>query len=216
MGKSAQILVVLSLISLASGVSLGALDGATREQIDNNVLKFKKIPAVLEIHESAIGPLGDAERRDLEAALLADRRLLPREGLDDLLFFVLRDGGNPRAVVVESFGAGYGGDVGVMTAFDLDGSRIAGIGITTLSETPGVGTEVRSAGFRRQFVGFPLSSDIRVKKDGGQVDAITGATMSSRAVAAAIRGAIDVFEQNRDALVQAAQTAAPAAGEAGL
>ncbi len=217
MGKSAQLVIVLSVIALVSGVSLGGLNAVTYETIENNVLKFKKIPAVADIHEVAIAGLSDGERLQLEADLLADKRFLPQAEGDDILFFVIRDGETPRGVAIEDFGAGFGGDLGVMTAFDIDTGGILGVGVTTMSETPGLGTETKSAIWRKQFTGMAADVDIRVKKDGGVVDAIAGATVSSRAVTEGIAKARETFRANQDAFVAAAKEPKAAAAEgAGL
>jgi Na+-translocating ferredoxin:NAD+ oxidoreductase subunit G len=213
MGKSLQLVVVLSIIALVSGISLGGLNALTYETIENNVLKFKKIPAVADIYESAVKGLSDADRLQLEEDLLADKRFLPVEGGDDILFFVIRKDGAPHAVAIEDFGAGFGGDLGVMTAFELDGGGIAGIGVTTMSETPGLGTETRQPVWRKQFVGMPADVNLKVKKDGGVVDAITGATISSRAVVEAMVNARDTYNANAEAFATAAAGPAAGAGE---
>jgi electron transport complex protein RnfG len=212
MGKSAQLVIVLSVIALVSGVSLGGLNALTFETIQNNVLKYKKIPAVADIHEVAIAPLSDGERLQLEADLLADKRFLPQAEGEDILFFVLREDGAPRGVAIEDFGPGFGGDLGVMTAFDVDSGGILGVGVTTMSETPGLGTETRAPAWRKQFTGMPADAKLQVTKDGGEVDAIAGATISSRAVAEAISKARETFRANQDAFVAAAGQA-PASSE---
>jgi len=77
------------------------------------------------------------------------------------------------------------------------------IGITTMAETPGVGTKVRDASFLKQFHGMAADTAFQVKKDGGQIDAVTGATVSSRAVAQAIEKAAAFYAEHRDAIVAA-------------
>ena len=54
------------------------------------------------------------------------------------------------------------------------------------SETPGLGSNLTSEGFMKQFKGMPAAADISVAKDGGNVEAITSATITSRAVCDAI------------------------------
>lgn len=213
MGKSAQLVIVLSVIALVSGVSLGGLNALTYETIENNVLKYKKIPAVADIHEVAIAGLSDGERLQLEADLLADKRFLPQAEGDDILFFVLREDGQARGVAIEDFGSGFGGDLGVMTAFDVQTGGILGVGITTMSETPGLGTETKSPLWRKQFTGMPADADVRLTKDGGDVDAIAGATISSRAVAEAIGKAQETFAANQEAFVAGAAGPAASSGE---
>ena len=57
------------------------------------------------------------------------------------------------------------------------------------AETPGLGANLTSEGFMKQFSGMDASSPVAVKKDGGAVEAITSATITSRAVCGAINNA---------------------------
>ncbi len=76
---------------------------------------------------------------------------------------------------------GYGGEIEVTVGMNLDG-EITGVtvGGTNFSETAGLGARTKEAAFRDQFIG--MSGQIALKKDGGTVDAVTSATISSRAV----------------------------------
>lgn len=203
MNSSVRMVVVLSLIALVSGVALGGLYSLTREQAENNVLKFKKIPAVATITETISGPLDDAARAALEEQLLAEKRNVDIGAKVPLLFFVINKDGAPFAVALEGVGQGFGGDLGVMAGIAIETGDLVGIGVTTMSETPGIGTRVKDTAFAKQFAGMPKDAVVKVKKDGGAVDAVSGATISSRAVAAAVTAAKETFEQNRDAIVGA-------------
>jgi electron transport complex protein RnfG len=57
------------------------------------------------------------------------------------------------------------------------------------TETPGLGTNLSSPAFMKQFVGMDASTPLSVKKDGGKIEAITSATITSRAVCGAINDA---------------------------
>jgi electron transport complex protein RnfG len=212
--SSLRMILVLALITLASGLSLGALNEATYERAANNVLRFKKIPAVVDIYR-AMGQDVDAERRAaLEEELLAERRTVDIGAEEELLLFLVKRQGEVVAVALEGVGSGFGGDLGVMVGVDLASKQLAGVGVTTMSETPGVGTRVRDASFTAQFEGLPEDTVFRVKKDGGQIDAVTGATVSSRAVASAVETAVTTFRDHESAIRDA--VAAPpgtAAGE---
>lgn len=215
---SVRMIVVLGGITLASGLSLGALNEATYERAANNVLRFKKIPAVVDIYR-ATGQTVDPERRAaLEEELLAEKRYVDIGAEEPLLLFPVRKEGEVVAVALEGVGSGFGGDLGVMVGVDLQSSDLAGVGVTTMSETPGVGTRVREPSFTKQFRGMPGSTVFRVKKDGGGIDAVTGATVSSRAVAAAVESAVTVYRDHeseiRDALMSAPDTT-PSTAEPG-
>lgn len=95
--------------------------------------------------------------------------------------------------VVEVAPAGFGGDIVMMVGIK-DGA-VSGVSIVSHAETAGLGaiaadkTEKGTA-FRSQFVG--AAEDVKVTKDGGTIDAITGATISSRAVADGVNAALAV------------------------
>lgn len=208
--KSFRMLLVLGLITFASGISLGALHGATYERAANNVLRFKKIPAVVDIYRAMGREIEDADRIALEEELLAEKRLVETGERSPLLFFVVKRDGKPAAVALEGVGQGFGGDVGVMVGVDLESRALTGVGVTTMSETPGVGTRVREESFTAQFAGLEGDTFL-VKKDGGTIDAITGATVSSRAVAGAVTAALETFREH-EAAIRAAVRSDPAAG----
>ncbi len=202
MKNSIQMVVVLAVISLISGLALGGLHQLTHELAENNILKFKKIPAVADIYEVVAGELPPAEREAVEEGLLAEKRLVEIEG-ESILFFVVRKESEPYAVALENYGQGFGGDLGVMIGFEIESGNLVGVGITTMSETPGIGTKVRDASFLAQFPEMSKDTIFKVKKDGGGIDAVTGATVSSRAVAQAIERAGAFYQQHREAIVAA-------------
>ncbi len=82
---------------------------------------------------------------------------------------------------------GYGGDVQVMIGVDLNLS-IAGIEILSQSETAGLGANCENPQWLSQFVG--KSGTLAVNKDGGEIDAITASTITSRAVTSAVNKAL--------------------------
>ena len=93
--------------------------------------------------------------------------------------------------------AGFGGEITMMVGIDNDGKVLA-IQIIDHSETPSLGAvaaATSSAGqnFRDQFVG--MSGSVSVTKDGGTIDAITGATVTSRAVCAGVNAALACVEE---------------------
>jgi electron transport complex protein RnfG len=82
-------------------------------------------------------------------------------------------------------GSGYGGDIDIVVGLD-NNFGIIGISILSQTETPGVGTKITESSFTDQFKGLSVS-DIALKSEGGKIDAITGATISSRAVVDAVK-----------------------------
>ena len=101
-------------------------------------------------------------------------------------------GANGYAVEVTP--SGFGGAITMMVGVDNAGN-VAGISVISHAETAGLG-DVAAAktaageAFRAQFVG--LNGEVAVTKDGGQVDAITSATITSRAICAGVNAALAV------------------------
>ena len=83
---------------------------------------------------------------------------------------------------------GYGGDITLMVGFKKDKKTVISYKVLTASETPGLGMKLKTPEFADQFRGKDGSS-LKVKKDGGEIEAITSATITSRAVCRAIEDA---------------------------
>ena len=83
--------------------------------------------------------------------------------------------------------SGYGGAIRLMVGLAPDRAVIT-YQVLAANETPGLGAKLGDAGFAKQF-GGKSGTSLKVKKDGGQIDAITGATITSRAVCEAIADA---------------------------
>lgn len=83
---------------------------------------------------------------------------------------------------------GYGGDVVLMVGFRPDRKTVISYKVLEASETPGLGMKLKTPEFASQFTGQDGSS-LKVRKDGGTIEAITSATITSRAVCRAIADA---------------------------
>ena len=105
--------------------------------------------------------------------------------------------GEPRAVAFETFGkGGYGGDVGLMVGVDVKEDKLIGAGVTTHAETPGMGAKAKTdPSFVAQFQDLAVNEPIKVTNDGGTINVISGATMTSRAVSSAATEATQIFQQ---------------------
>lgn len=97
---------------------------------------------------------------------------------------------------VEVAATGFNGQITMMVGISRDG-QVLGISIISHTETAGLGAvagadSAKGQAFREQFIGE--SSTLTVSKDGGTVDAITGATITSRAVAEGVSAALECVE----------------------
>lgn len=140
--------------------------------------------------------------------LLADTVELARaDGGPALTVYRAQLGGSVTAVayrwVTE---AGYGGPITLVVGIARDG-RVLGVRTVSHSETPGLGDkiDIRKSDWMRSFDGRHLDADNAhewaVRKDGGSFDQFAGATITPRAVVAAVRESLRFFAENTTALV---------------
>lgn len=101
--------------------------------------------------------------------------------------------GKASGLAVRIAPPGYGGPIEMMVGVSKDG-LVQGLAVLNQQETPGLGAKVASPEFGKGFKGKGVGSRIRLKKDGGDIQAITGATISSRAVARGVDTALRLFE----------------------
>ncbi|MBO4558262.1 MAG: RnfABCDGE type electron transport complex subunit G [Bacteroidales bacterium] len=118
---------------------------------------------------------------------------------------------------IESSTAGFGGPINLMVGFSADG-EIYSTAVISHSETPGLGAKMtdETSRFRTQFQGMnPAESTLAVTKDGGDVDAITASTITSRAFTAAVQQAYNVYLTAKGEEPDAVSAATPQVGEGG-
>jgi Na+-translocating ferredoxin:NAD+ oxidoreductase subunit G len=178
-----KMVIVLTVLSAFSGGLLAGLRISTAAQIENQQLKFVKGPAIKQILEGAANdPIID--------------RFKITDGDIERSFFVGKFDGKANTVAFESFGKGYGGDVGLMIGVDVDNDKIIGVGVTTHSETPGLGANAKDdPTFVSQFKGVAITDPAKVTADGGKINAMSGATITSRAVCAATSDAGEIYQK---------------------
>ena len=100
--------------------------------------------------------------------------------------------------VIGSSEKGFSGLIKIMVGFKPDGT-IQNIEVLEQKETPGLGTKIKDEKFLKQFrTKNPSSFNLKVKKDGGEVDALTGATITSRAFGEATQMAYDELIKNEN------------------
>jgi len=96
---------------------------------------------------------------------------------------------------------GFSGNIYIMMGVLPDG-KLGGIVILSHAETPGLGSPIEKEAWKGQFKGRSLEdTDFRVKKDGGDIDQMTGATISPRAVTGAVGKGLKWFADNKDKIL---------------
>jgi electron transport complex protein RnfG len=162
--------VTLAAVCAIAGGAIAGVNGAVQATIDQNNRR-EAVRKRQQVFPAAT---------DFEALLIDGREV-----------FIARGGGGaPLGLVVTESPRGYAGPIGITLGITPDGA-VAGLAISKLdqAETPGLGVKVTLAAFRDQFRGKGAEG-VRLKKDGGTIDAITAATISSRAVAGGVREAL--------------------------
>jgi electron transport complex protein RnfG len=142
--------------------------------------------------------------------MVDDRVLLGLQRSRKLL--VARLDGEVQAVILPATAPdGYGGAIELIVGINADGT-VAGVRVVAHKETPGLGDKIDARksrwidAFAGRSLGDPAPAQWAVKKDGGVFDQFTGATITPRAVTAAVKRTLQYFEANREALLAAAAT----------
>jgi electron transport complex protein RnfG len=189
-----RMIVVLAAITGVSGLLLAGVNQGTKDQRKKQLLQFVKGPAISEVLSGSENqPLDDVKELELKAE---------REGAVSVVdIFPAYKSDELWAVAFEMSGKGYGGDIGVIVGIDVAAEKLLGIGITAHKETPGLGARIREEGFRSGFAGLELGGTAKVKADGGDVDAVSGATISSRGVCEAVNQAFELYRENKEEIL---------------
>ena len=113
----------------------------------------------------------------------------------DAHYYTAKDGEAVVGYAIESTVVGFGGPLSLMVGVTVDGV-VYNTSVLSHSETPGLGAKCSTdAKFVDQWRGFdPAVKKLSVKKDGGDVDAITASTITSRAYTLAVENALKVFD----------------------
>jgi electron transport complex protein RnfG len=186
MKEMIKMILVLSLICTLSGLTLATVRQATAPRIEEQVLTYVQGPALNQIFtDYDNNPVQDRKTFDLSSG--------------PVTVFPAKKDGKLTGVAFETFGKGYGGPIGIMVGFSTDGSKLEGIGVTTLKETPGLGQRIVEPEFRDQFRNHTTKS-VALSKNGGDIAAVSGATISSTGTVAAVNDAIKIFQQIKDKL----------------
>ena len=190
MREMLSMIVVLTVLTAVSGGLLAAVKVKTEPQIEEQVLKFQKAPAIEAI-------FADATNDPIQ-----ERFNVKTEGIELQVFpTTLADG--VKAVAFEAKGTGFGGPIGLMMGVNLDTDEIIAVRVTTHSETPGIGSRAKEdLSFVTQFVGMTMASNFGVKNQGGDIDAMSGATVTSVGVSQAAVAAQDLYKKLKPEIVK--------------
>jgi len=102
---------------------------------------------------------------------------------DDI--YIISSDGTEIGFAFLAIGKGYGGDIDILVGLE-DETTLKGIAVIAHAETPGLGDKILVPDFTDRFVGLDIA-DVAVPDEGGKIDAITGSTISTKAVIDAVR-----------------------------
>lgn len=124
-----------------------------------------------------------------------------------LPIFFDREASEIKGIALEAIGkGGYGCDISIMVGINLQTDKIIGMEIIQHSETPGVGARIEKESFRKQWKNISAETEIALKKDGGSLDAISGATYSSAAVINGTNTVLDLLKSKKTEILDLINT----------
>ncbi|MCB2100268.1 MAG: electron transport complex subunit RsxG [Rhodobacterales bacterium] len=183
--------LLLALFALACTGLLAAADRGMRAEIAQR--------AADDLQASLSQVVPDAlHDNDLSTARATLRD--PAEGPVEV--YRAHKGGAVVGVAFQMIAKGYGGDIRLLLGVDADG-RLLGVRVLSHAETPGLGDKIETAksgwalGFDGLSLGNPPVDRWKVKKDGGRFDQFSGATITPRAVVAAVRRGLEFFARQK-------------------
>lgn len=174
----ANMVLCLTAVCLFCGAVLGVVYAVTYEPIEAAAQK------ALEASINEVLPQGGelSEAKTIEV------------GGQTYEYYEASVNGQPAAYAVKSTSIGFGGPLTVMVGI-LSDKTVYNTSVLSHSETPGLGAKCQTdEAFMAQWKGFPADKVLKVKKDGGDVDAITASTITSRAYTLAVANAVAVVD----------------------
>lgn len=189
-------IVFMSLLTAIFVFVLAFLDYTTAERIEflQGTDLQKKILYVFDM---------EIDSEDPEVIDKAFKEKVDKEEIDNEDIYIVRENGEVKAYAFPVGGAGLWGSIKAYAGVSADYSRLIGIEFIEHSETPGLGGRISEPSFKEQFRGIKLDDVndgnyiIYKPASGGNVDAITGATLTSKSVSDFMNKDIDNFLKKR-------------------
>jgi H+/Na+-translocating ferredoxin:NAD+ oxidoreductase subunit G len=180
-----NMVVTLFMVSAVAALALGAVYNVTKEPIA--LAKKKKLEAAI---KTVLPEFDDV--KTIKVGL--------GDGEDSLVYYVASKDNKVIGTAIKSWTMkGFSGKIEIMIGLLQDGT-INNTAVVSHKETPGLGDkmDVAKSDFPIQFMGKNSGNfNLKVTKDGGDVDAITAATITSRAFCDAVQKACDSFENEK-------------------
>ena len=197
MNKIVKNTLILTLITVIAGVLLGAVYEVTKTPIAQSQETAKK--------EAWQAVFSDVKLDDFKAEDVDQKAA--KQAISDLGVKAVKDmgvnatidevctAGDAGYVITTTDKDGFGGNIQITVGIKKDGT-INGVSILSISETAGLGMKATEPSFYNQYVNKQADKFV-VSKDGGdgeQIDALSGATITSRAVTGAVNAALGYYQ----------------------
>lgn len=187
--------LILGLFCLGFGVVLAMSDHITVEDIAARAM------------EDRLNSLGQVIPDSIhDNNLVNDSMTMKDERNHEITVYRATKDGKVTGLAYEIFGVGYAGQMKLMLGIDAQG-KILGVRVLAHKETPGLGDkmEVKKGDWILRFDGLSLGNPPlekwKVKKDGGQFDQFTGATITPRGIVNAIRSGLELFAAHKEQMM---------------
>lgn len=185
--------VIITVICLVAGILLGLVHGITAAPIAAEEAKNRNAACQAVFEDAKTFEDVNFDKDSMDKAL-ADADLSKTEV--NTVSAAKDDSGKQIGYVIDVTNTeGYGGDIEIMAGISNDGT-MNGIQFLSISETAGMGMKAKDASFMDQFKGLK-ASQIKYTKTGksadDEIDAVSGATITTKAVTKAVNGALTAF-----------------------
>lgn len=204
--------ILLGLFAVVAAGMLAGVNEGTKERIAQEV-RIAQQRALYEI----------VPQSRIDNDLLMDTQAIPAEAWDLLglpnggeVYLARQDGEIVALIIPATAPDGYSGEIGMIVGVNRDGT-IAGARVLSHKETPGLGDKVELSksnwilGFDGRSLQNPQASQWKVKKDGGEFDQFTGATITPRAVVQQIKRVLEFVAAHETELFSSEDTVDAAA-----
>ena len=184
-----NMVISLVVITIISGFALGYINDLTVGPIAEAKLERKVNALKMVLPKFDNNPVADVQKIKSEKI---------KDSIE--IFPAYLNNEFVGAAIIGVTDKGFSGLIKIMVGFNSNG-EIQNIVVLEQKETPGLGTKIKGEKFLKQFRGKNLATfNVKVTKDGGEVDALTGATITSRAFGEAVQMAYDEFIKNNTLL----------------
>ncbi len=190
---------MLGLFAIVTTTMVALVHDTTEQQIQDNKREY----TLKQLHE-LIPPQQHDNDLNEDKIQVSDPLLAPKQ--QTVTIYRARQQNQPVAAIIQCIAPdGYSGKIVLLVAIKMDG-QVAGVRVTNHKETPGLGDAIErnKSDWITLFDGKsqqqPKQENWRVRKDGGEFDQITSATITSRAVVNAVYKALTYFETNKATL----------------